>query len=779
MSNTRERRTGQYRAEFPLFRTLLTVGLDDVDKTSGVKDNLGCCTKTALNKLHRLDDFGVIESEKFGNSFRWTLNTQIDFSSEVSTIDDRTVTELLSETILRLAQGLNGSITTSVTEWATERVNTENTPIESYSARVAVFNRFLKATLYSLHQKEEDSLAPLSLELDWSECFDKAHQLTENQGFKPSLVDEVVKDSPGEVDSILLALRNAFIRSANPASVLSDTYEALVSQSSRRNLGQFATPPHISEFMASWTVQNSDDRVLDPGIGAGQLSYQVLSKKIEKGAAHPLRDLTGIDIDEIAITMAATSLKLADGGGSPDLHQGDFIQFSPIFSGKDRLQEYDGVIGNPPYSRHQALDNQMKSDLNRVVSDETGFNFLEKTPLYGYFLIHSAQFLTPGGRAAFIIPSRFMDTNFGRKLKQYLLRRFAIHAVIQLDDSVEVFEGVRTRPSILLLEAASPDSTHETQFVRVNEWPSTSNAEEFLSDTESLAERPEVDFVTGIAQEILTPTERWTHYFSETDIGEFPELVPFNDVATIKRGIATGKNDFFCLSSDDVDRHSIPRQYRERILRTARGLDILNIKKSDWEEWRDNGDDVWLLYCFDEEGVIDKSEIECQSVLNYLEKGEKEGVTDGTLVSGRNPWYRVDSREPTPILGKYMNRNGFQFYRNEMGLLTLNNVHNISLDFDYKDHDRDALLAYLNSTFVERILSKSSHDYSGLEKLEISQLESAPVIDPRELDEPVCSQLAELFEGLCAARREGDGEKEAEKLSEIDQQIESILGLEA
>ena len=783
MANIWEQGSGLFRDEYPFSRVLLTVGLDGVERTKGVEDELGCCRKTALNKLHELADLGSLNRDEFGNSLRWTLNTKpIEPPATSSGVDDQTITEFVSETLRGVALRLDTDITPDVEEWALERVDDEDTDIRSYLMRVAVFNRFLKATLYSFHRRENEHLPKLTVEDDWAACFGEANQLTKDRGFQSSSVDEAAEDCPEAVDRTLLALRNAFVRAENPAGLLSETYESLVSQSARRDLGQFATPPHVGEFMASWVVQQPDDRVLDPGIGAGQLSYQVLSRKMSKNAEDPLADLTGIDIDEISISMASTALKLADGDSSPDLHQGDFIRFSPLYSGGGRLQKYDGVIGNPPYSRHQALDNQMKVDLNLVVSKETGYEFLQKTPLYGYFLVHSAQFLEPGGRAAFIVPSKFMETKFGRNLKDYLLQEFEIHSIVQLDDSVEIFEGVRTRPSILLLEEGSPASDHETQFVRLNEWPSTGSAEEYLSGPETLVDEPEVEFATRVAQDILTPTEKWTDYFSETDlrelIEEVPELVAFSDISTIKRGIATGKNDFFCLSSDDVEAHQIPIDYRKKIMRTARGLEILDIRNSDWKQWRDDGDDVWLLYCFEDGEILDKSEIDSEAVLEYLQKGENKGVTDGTLVSRRNPWYRVDARDPAPVLGKYMNRDGFQFYRNDIDLLTLNNVHPIYHDLEDDIHE-NALLAYLNSTTVERIFSKSSHDYSGLKKLEIGRLESAPVVDPRRLEPETRGRLSELFQSLCKARRSKNENESNEIVAEIDRLVEPILNIGA
>ena len=123
-----------------------------------------------------------------------------------------------------------------------------------------------------------------------------------------------------------------------------------------------------------------------------------------------------------------------------------------------------------------------------------------------------------------------------------------------------------------------------------------------------------------------------------------------------------------------------------------------------------------------------------------------------------------------------MNRTGFLFMRNDADLLTLNNVHTIDLDFEFSQKHLNALLAYLNSNVIERVLSAESHDYNGLQKLEISQLEDTPVIDPRRLSESKRQRLTNLFDYLCRIRRMDLDESGL--LRAIDDEIEPLLGLE-
>lgn len=783
MSNSVESETDRFPPEDHHSQVLLSLTVESAELTRDIEDHLNCSNTTALNRLHELRNANVLIATKRGTAYCWQLNTnQPDPSIPPTDISNLQPTHLLTKVIRGLTEHYlthheTQTLTDDISAWLDNRITTDSVDSHHYTTSLALFNRFLKSTLYAQYQPEADSLSPLTPGSDWVSEFEAAASITGNNAFSSSPIDIYLPVHPDKIDSLLLALRHLIVQASNPSEVLADVYEQLVSQVARRDLGQFATPNHISQFMASWAITDQDDKVLDPGIGAGQLAYQALHRKMSQGCQSPMPDITGVDVDEIAITMAATALKLADGQGTPDLYHHDFIRFSPIYSGsQSQYKAYDAVISNPPYLRHQAVDNQSKSDINAIISEETGQDFSQRTPLYGYFLIHAAEFLREGGRASFITPSQFMATDFGVEMKSFLLEHFTIHAIILLDDSVDIFDGVKTTPSILLLEAGTPRDTHETTFLKLAHWPTDTSVIDLLDQPSQRDTNDAVAFHATVAQKVLTPTERWTHYFNQTDLQHNSKLVEFDTLATAKRGIATGNNDFFCLSQSDVDTYNIPPKYRARILKSARGLNKLNITIDDWQEWRDNGDDAWMLYCYDDDGNIRQNDdIENQAVKDYLQHGRQIGVTDGTLVSRRNPWYRVDQRDPPDILGKYMNRNEFQFYRNDANLLTTNNTHTIYLNDDLNDeHTVNAFLAYLNSNFIHGMLSKRSRDYSGLQKLEISDLESAPVLDVESIPQYEKKQLGRLFDDLCEARRDPHT-NDAKIIQQIDEAIESYL----
>ncbi|MFB6186832.1 MAG: N-6 DNA methylase, partial [Halobacteriaceae archaeon] len=301
---------------------LLSIALENSQLTCDIEDQLGCSNKTALNKLHELRKVDVINATKWGNAYCWELNTNkpslSDLEGDLTRIQ---LTELLTNAIEKITEYYitnfdSVELTSEISDWIDDRSDTDNVDPHRYTTNCAVFNRFLKSTLYTLHQSENDSLKSLDPGTDWNSQFETAENATDNHAFAPSLIDTYLPAYPESIDSLLLALRHLVIRAENPSGALADVYGRLISQDARRDLGQFATPNHIGQFMASWAITDPSDTILDPGIGAGQLAYQALQNKMDRGCRVPMPDITGVDVDEIAITMAATALKLADGPGS-------------------------------------------------------------------------------------------------------------------------------------------------------------------------------------------------------------------------------------------------------------------------------------------------------------------------------------------------------------------------------------------------------------------------------------------------------------------------------
>ncbi|KZX50138.1 class I SAM-dependent DNA methyltransferase [Haloarcula sp. K1] len=782
MSIRRELREGPHRIEYPLVDFFNTVSDFGRAETSHISSELSCSYPTAYKKLRCLSELGVIQCSEGSNPLEWFLSVE-HTGAEEPKLDKLTrgkLAALILESIDDTAQQLIDSSSLiqdpphSVRQWLDDRGMDASESSAEVISRAAVFDFYLKSTLHSLYVPEVEELEPLDVDADHAREFETARNLTGNEGFSPTPPSQLAAEIPESAQRQILSLRSALRAYDQPATVLSTVYECLFTQNARRELGQFATPNRISTLLAEWAVSEDSATVLDPGVGAGMLSSAVVREKTERGDPTPIQDIKAIDIDGLSVSMAAVSLKSIDGAGSPELSIEDFLDLKAYewtSEGRDQSDPVDAVVSNPPYSRSQLLTEDEKEAVNTQISREAGIELHGKSPLYVYFLIHASQFVKPGGKLGFVIPSGFMQTDFGVGFKQYLKEEFQIEAVVNLDDQEGTFEGVKTTVSLLLLTKKTPQQNHDVTFINLPEWPDYESLTELLDEDFEDSDGPE-GYRVDIAQRLLSPEEKWLHYFAPTDTEEITGVSEFSDIATIKRGIATGNNQIFCLTKDDIENHKLPKKYLWPIIRTAKDIPGYEITSEDWLSWHSKGRDVWLLYCYDNER---EKVQDPEGVAAYLDYCEKEYDTDRKLLDQRNPWYCVDEREPAPILAKYMSRTGSQFIHNKAGLRTLNNMHNIVPDFEESEEQVKALLAYLNSNIVKQEISKVSRSYSGLEKIELGALKSSPVIDPRDLAADTVQELATLFDELETAER-GDGDL-SEPIGKIDEILMDILDI--
>jgi len=638
-------------------------------------------------------------------------------------------------------------------------------------ARQASFNTVLKATLYERYHQQ--GRLP-ELPADPQTAFKKAHAETDDSAFAPYVLDRVAGVVDADALADLLDARHSLIAADEPAEMIGHLFESLTPQSARRKLGQFRTPLTIASLMAEWLIQDGTETVLDPGMGAGALAAAAYQTKQQHVDQPPLTDIHGVDLNELSLVMAATSLALLNHGEPHSLRIDDFLSVEPneIENGA-----VDAIISNPPYSRHHELDADYKQRINDQAERETGQTISALSPMYAYFYYHAAAFLKPGGRLSFITPSEFLETGYGESLKRFLVEAFDIRALVLFDrDDSSKFDEALTTSLVSFLEKPDGEASDLTRMIRVDGDPSEA---ELLAAIRGEQEgETDWGFVNVVPQTELEPSDKWTGLFDPLNI-DTTDLVALSDLATVTRGIATGQNDYYCLTAEDVAAWNIDERYLSKIIRNARHVPGYEYTVDDWTVDREAGEEVWVLYhltALDSEiaSALQSTEIEGNSTLAAYEDraqpgGETEGIVDylrhgcsedigahsGYLAEHRTPWYVVDRRDPPPVVFTYMSRGGSRCIKNETDARTLSNLHGIYFDVDLSESEQKALLAYLNSGFASEVVRRSGRTYSsGMDKIEPKELEGVPVLDPRTLDSETVAELAERFDALRQAARE-------------------------
>ncbi len=119
------------------------------------------------------------------------------------------------------------------------------------------------------------------------------------------------------------------------------------------------------------------------------------------------------------------------------------LYFAEVFQREN--PGFDVVIGNPPYVRIQSIDKEIKSAYKSNFISAKG-----KFDLYVLFTELGIKILRKRGSISYIMPNKFTNTHYGRKIREFILKHTSINIYIDFSDK-GVFEGATNYPCIILL----------------------------------------------------------------------------------------------------------------------------------------------------------------------------------------------------------------------------------------------------------------------------------------------------------------------------------------
>lgn len=495
------------------------------------------------------------------------------------------------------------------------------------------------------------------------------------------------------------------------SAMLGPLYEAAASREDRYALGQYFTPAPIAEFMSGLVSAFGAETVLDPAIGAGALVSALPS------STH----IHGSDISPICVALTSAGLS-ARGFTDVTVSKADFLAEQNLFSrGSEREREFDAVICNPPYMRHHLLAKEEKRRLTARYGALFNADISSLSTNYVYFFLESLQRLRDGGLLVFITPADFLDTRFGEGLKKALATHSTIDEMLLFNRDELAFAGVLTTSAITVARKSPPSAKHYVKF------------HEATLDGAGVVRR---EANRRLATE-LSAADRWVTYFGgrEADLTELTKDRPkaLADYIRVRRGMATGSNEFFVIPQAVVDEWKIEPRYLLPVVASARDLPDGDLSQADWEALRDRGRPCWFLAVND---VFES--LKGTNVRRYLEHGMKQGVHERFNCRTRNPWYKPENVAPPDIIITYMNRGRTRFVRNSARC----RVMSVFLNGFVLDPaaDIDSLLAALNAPETSVLIEKLGRTYGGgLGKIEPREISALPMPDLSQLTTPAPS----------------------------------------
>jgi len=403
------------------------------------------------------------------------------------------------------------------------------------------------------------------------------------------------------------------------------------SAAERNRLGQFATPNALAIDIARYVESilgptESIIRFADPSIGSGSF----FSAALAVFGAKRISSAVGVELDS-AFADAARHLW---GNAGLKVVQGDFTQV--VANGSCPLAP-NVILANPPYVRHHHLSREDKARLQRLTFKMAGVEVNGLAGLYVYFLLLATAWMEDGGVAAWLIPSEFMDVNYGAVLKGFLADRVTLIRAHRFDPDDVQFGDALVSSVVLVFRKTPPAAGHAALFT--------------FGGTLTEPHAREL-----IPHERLREAHKWTAFPSHAkndrhtlNDGHGAKL---GDFFRIQRGIVTGCNKFFVLDRAEAASRGLPGKYLRPVLPSPRHLKTTSIA-ADGDGYPLLDRQLCVIDCNLPEPMIKAN---YPALWEYLQTAQALGIMDGYLVGKRSPWYRQEQREPAPFLCTYMGR---------------------------------------------------------------------------------------------------------------------------
>ncbi len=492
---------------------------------------------------------------------------------------------------------------------------------------------------------------------------------------------------------------------------LQASLDAEKTQAERNRLGQFATPTALAEdilrYAAALLPATSKVRFLDPALGTGAF-YSCLLKAFP---AERIIEALGFELDP---HYGKPTTHLWAGTGLA-LELADFTHAQPS-------SRFNVVICNPPYVRHHHMPNGEKTRLQVQTQQASGMKISGLAGLYCHFLGLSHAWMAGGGIAGWIIPSEFMDVNYGQAVKRYLLERVTLVHIHRFDPNDLQFADALVSSAVVWIKNEAPPPGHEVKFTFGG----------------TLLEPVCSRLVDARA---LVHESKWTR-FPIAGVRRRESTSTLSNFFRIKRGLATGDNRYFILPEAEIVARDLPREVFTPILPSPRYLQHDEVKAHS-----DGSPDIERrMFLLDTKRMTEEYiRNHFPSLHAYLEEGKARGLHMRYLCKHRPLWYMQEDRPPAPIVCTYLGRGDakrgkpFRFILNA-SRATVANVYLALYPTPIlaREVARDPSLLRkvwraLNELSADTLLGESRVYGGGLHKLEPRELGNVPVAFMQDL----------------------------------------------
>ena len=289
---------------------------------------------------------------------------------------------------------------------------------------------------------------------------------------EPDVFTDTIK-----IDAATLRIIVSHIEGINLSKTDLDTkgvaFETFMDGFFKGHFGQYFTPREIIDFTVQVMQPQNDERVLDPACGSGGFLLHTLDYVREE--ANDYHDdpidrfkhwhnfakemLFGIEVNEEIARVAKMNMIIHDDGHTNVISADALQELNRLCerTGNNEFKEgsFDLILTNPPFgakvslSEHPYLeDYELGNQTDKAGRKRSRKN--QRTEIL--FIERIWDFLKPGvGRAAVIIPDGILTNSSLQEVRDFLLERFQINAIVSLPQTTFAHFGAGVKASIVFL----------------------------------------------------------------------------------------------------------------------------------------------------------------------------------------------------------------------------------------------------------------------------------------------------------------------------------------
>lgn len=221
---------------------------------------------------------------------------------------------------------------------------------------------------------------------------------------------------------------------------LENYLELIIPISDRKFNGAFFTPDYIIDFIINEIQPKENDTNFDPSCGCGAFLVG-LTDYYKRAFNKPIRQIIkenifGCDILEYNIHRTKLILTIYALQHNEILQDCDFNLYHQDSLKAKWGQQFDNIVGNPPYVKFQDLSNESREYLFKHWTTVEGGTF----NLYFAFFELGYKLLKPTGKLGYITPNNYFTSLAGEAIRKFFQQKKCVSRIIDFSHK-KVFDA--------------------------------------------------------------------------------------------------------------------------------------------------------------------------------------------------------------------------------------------------------------------------------------------------------------------------------------------------